>query len=97
LDSVVTANEQTRDPHVSLAFVLTTGFEDVREVELCLFDVKTAKASGDLADVTFIVRGRGVDALTNLNGRPGQIAKLTHELKASGVHIIASHNKLNQG
>jgi hypothetical protein len=49
-----------------------------------------------LADVTLILRGRGVDALTNLNGRPAQIAKLTHELKASGVHIIASHSELKQ-
>jgi hypothetical protein len=92
LDSVVNAG----DPHVGLVFMLTTGFEDLREVELCLSDVKAAKASGDLADVTLIVRGRGVDALTNLNGRPAQIAKLAHELKASGVHIIASDSELKQ-
>jgi intracellular sulfur oxidation DsrE/DsrF family protein len=96
LDSVVNAGEQARDPHVGLVFMLTTGFEDLREVELCLSDVKMAKASGDLADVTLIVRGRGVDALTNSNGRPAQIARLVHELKASGVHIIASDSELAQ-
>jgi hypothetical protein len=96
LDSVVNAGEQARDPHVGLVFLLTTGFEDLREVELCLYDVKVAKASGVLADVTLIVQGRGVDALTNLNGRPAQIAKLAREVKASGVHIIASDAELKQ-
>jgi hypothetical protein len=96
LDSVVNAGEQARDPHVRLVFMLTTGFEDLREVELCLSDVKVAKASGDLADVTLIVRGRGLDALANLNGRPAQIAQLAHDLKASGVHIIASDSELKQ-
>jgi intracellular sulfur oxidation DsrE/DsrF family protein len=95
-ESVVNAGEQARDLHVGLVFMLTTGFEDLREVELCLSDVKVAKASGDLADVTLIVRGRGVDALTNLNGRPAQIARLVHELKASGVHIIASESELKE-
>lgn len=84
------------DPHVGLVFMLTTGFEDLREVELCLSDVKLAKASGYLADVTLIVRGRGVDALTNLNGRPAQIAQLARDLKASGVHIIAYDSELKQ-
>jgi len=96
LNSVVKAGEQARDPRVGLVFMLTTGFEDLREVELCLSDVKAAKDSGNLADVTLIVRGRGVDALTNLNGRPAQIAKLARDLKASGVHIIASDSELKQ-
>lgn len=95
-DSVVNADEQAHDPHVGLVFMLTTGFEDLREVELCLSDVKVAKALGNLADVTLILRGRGVDALANLNGRPAQIAKLIHEVKASGVHIIASDSELKQ-
>ena len=95
-DSVVNAGEQPHDSHVGLVFMLTTGFEDLREVELCLSDVKAAKALGDLADVTLILRGRGVDALANLNGRPEQITKLIHEVKASGVHIIASDSELKQ-
>ena len=61
---MVKAGERARDPHVGLVFVLTTGFEDLREVESCLPDVKAARASGDMADVTLIVLGRGVDALT---------------------------------
>jgi hypothetical protein len=59
----VNTNEQTRDPHFSLVFMFTTGFEDLRAVELCLSDVKVAKHSGALADVTLMVRERGVDAL----------------------------------
>ena len=97
LNSVVNAPEQARNPHVGLVFILTTGFEHLREVELCLSDVKVAKASGDLADVTLIVRGRGVDALSNSTGRPAQITRLVHELKASGVHIIAPDSELEQG
>jgi len=96
LNSVVSAGEQARDPHARIIFMLTTGFEDLREVELCLNDVKAAKASGYLADVTLIVRGRGTDALTNLDGRPPQIAKLVRDVKASGVNIIASDNELKQ-
>jgi hypothetical protein len=96
LNSVVNAPEQARNPHVRLVFMLTTGFEDPREVELCLSDVKVEKASGDLADVTLIVRGRGLDALSNSNGRPAQITKLVHELKASGVHIITPDSELEQ-
>jgi intracellular sulfur oxidation DsrE/DsrF family protein len=46
--------------------------------------------------VILLVRGRGVDALTNMNGRPTQIAQLAKELKASGVHIIASDSELKQ-
>jgi hypothetical protein len=93
-DSVTNAGERTEDAQLRLVFMLTTGFEDLREVELCLSDVKVAKASGDLSDVALILRGRGVDALTNLNGRPAQIAKLIREVKASGVHIIASKGDL---
>jgi hypothetical protein len=96
LNSVVNAPEQARNPHVGLVFILTTGFEHLREVELCLSDVKVAKASRDLADVTLIVRGRGADALSNSNGRPTQITRLVHELKASGVHIIAPDSELEQ-
>jgi intracellular sulfur oxidation DsrE/DsrF family protein len=96
LNSVVNAGETTRDSHIGLVFMLTTGFEDLREAELCLSDVKVAKTMGGLADVTLIVRGRGVDVLSNLNGRPAQIAKLAHELKASGVQIIASDSELKQ-
>ncbi len=96
LDSVVIAGEQARNPHAGLVFMLTTGFEDLREVELCLSDVNAAKTSGNLADVTLIVRGRGVDALSNLKWRPPQITKLAHELKASGVRIVASDSELKE-
>jgi len=95
-DSIVNAGEQAHESHVGLVFMLTTGLEDLREVELCLSDVKVAKALGDLADVTLILRGHGVDALANLNGRPPQVAMLIHEVKASGVHVITSDSELKQ-
>jgi hypothetical protein len=46
-----------------LVFMLTTGFEDLEEVRLCLQDIKAAKASGHIEDVIWLVRGRGVDSL----------------------------------
>jgi hypothetical protein len=96
LESVVNADEQPTNSHGGLVFILTTGFEDIREVEQCLYDVKVAKASGYLANVTLIVRGRGVDALTDSNVRPAQIANFARDAKASGVRIIASKNELDQ-
>jgi hypothetical protein len=96
LNPVVNAGERPPDPQGRLVFLLTTGFEDLREVELCLYDVKVAKSSGYLADVILIVQGRGVDLLTDRNGRPSQIADLAREVLASGVHIIASENALKE-
>ncbi len=96
LESVVNASDHAPDPHGKLVFMLTTGFEDYREVELCLHDVKAAKASGYLADVILIVRGRGVGGLSNVEGRPPQVAELAREVKASGVRIIAGDSELKQ-
>jgi hypothetical protein len=97
LNSVVNADEQQpTNSHAGLVFILTTGFEDIREVEQCLYDVKVAKASGYLGNVTLIVRGHGVDALTDSNVRPLQIANLARDAKVSGVRIIASKNELDQ-
>ena len=45
LNSVVNAGEQERDTHAGPVFILTTEFEDLREVELCLYTVKVAKIS----------------------------------------------------
>ena len=96
LDSVADTDRQRTNSHVGLVFVLTTGFEDVREVEQCLRDVKLAKESGYVSDVTLIVQGRGLDALTNLNASPPQITELAREVKASGVHIIVSDDGIDR-
>jgi hypothetical protein len=88
-----------RNPNGKLVFMLTTGFEDLSEVRLCLEDVKLAKASGYLEDVILLVRGRGVDALGRPEGvltRPAEIVQLAREVKASGVRIIVSTNALKQ-
>jgi hypothetical protein len=82
-----------------LAFMLTTGFEDLSEVRLCLEDVKDAKSSGYLEDVVLLVRGRGVDALGTAEGvltRPAEIIQLAREVKASGVRVIVSTEALQQ-
>ena len=96
LEAVADTGEQASDPHVGLVFVLTTGFEDVDEVEQCLRDVKLAKESGYVSDVTLIVQGRGLDALTNLDASPPQITNLAREVKASGVHIIVSDDEISR-
>ena len=88
-----------RNPNGKLIFMLTTGFEDLSEVRLCLEDIKAAKASGYLEDVIWLVRGRGVDALGRPEGllaRPPVIIQLAREVKASGVRIIASTEALKQ-
>jgi intracellular sulfur oxidation DsrE/DsrF family protein len=86
-------------PNGKLVFMLTTGFEDLWEVRMCLEDVKTAKASGYMEDVIWLVRGRGVEVLGRPEGvltRPSQIVRLAREVKASGVRIIAATDALKQ-
>ena len=90
---------KNRTPNGKLIFMLTTGFEDLSEVRLCLDDIKAAKASGHLEDVIWLVRGRGVDALGRPEGvltRPPVIIQLAREVKASGVRIIVSTEALQQ-
>jgi hypothetical protein len=86
-------------PNGKVVFMLTSGFEDLLEVKLCLEDIKQAKTSGYLEDVIWLVRGRGVDALGRPEGvltRPAEIIQLAREVKASGVRIIVSTDALRQ-
>jgi hypothetical protein len=88
-----------RNPSGKLVFMLTTGFEDLLEVRLCLRDIKAAKTSGYVEDVVWLVRGRGVDALGKPQGvltRPADIVRLAREVKAAGVRIIASTDALKE-
>jgi hypothetical protein len=55
-DSVVNEGEQAHDPHVGLVSMRTTGFEDLRESELRLSELKVVKALGDLPDVTLVLQ-----------------------------------------
>lgn len=91
--------EPVSNANGKLVFMLTTGFNDLSEVRLCLEDVKAAKASGYLEDVIWLVRGRGVDALGTAEGvltRPAEIIQLAREVKASGVRVIVSTEALQQ-
>jgi len=88
-----------RNPSGKLVFMLTTGFEDLLEVRLCLEDIKAAKTSGYVEDVVWLVRGRGVDALGKPQGvltRPADIVRLAREVKAADVRIIASTEALKE-
>jgi uncharacterized protein len=88
------------NPNGKLVFMLTTGFEDLSEVRLCLEDIKVAKASGYVEEVIWLVRGRGVDALGSAAEgaltRPPVIIQLAREVKASGVRVIVSTDALQQ-
>ena len=91
--------KSVHNPNGKLVFMLTTGFEDLSEMRLCLEDIKAAKTSGYLEDVIWLVRGRGVDALGRPEGvltRPPVIIQLAREVKASGVRIIVSTEALQQ-
>ena len=88
-----------RTPSGKLVFMLTTGFEDLVEVRLCLEDIKAAQKSGYFEEVIWLVRGRGVDALGAAEGaltRPSEIVGLAREVKATGVRIIASTDALRE-
>jgi hypothetical protein len=91
--------KSVHNPNGKLVFMLTTGFEDLSEMRLCLEDIRAAKTSGYLEDVIWLVRGRGVDALGRPEGvltRPPVIIQLAREVKASGVRIIVSTEALQQ-
>ena len=91
--------KSVHNPNGKLVFMLTTGFEDLWEVRLCLADIKAAKASGYVEEVIWLVRGRGVDALASAEGaltRPPVIIQLAREVKASGVRVIVSTEALQQ-
>jgi hypothetical protein len=88
-----------RNPSAKLVFMLTTGFDDLVEVKLCLEDVKAVKTSGHVEDVILLVRGRGVQVLGKPGGvliRPPEIVKLVREVKAAGVPIIASADSMRE-
>src|SRR5689334_6619203 len=70
-------------PRGKLVFMLTTGFEDLVEVKLCLEDIKATQKSSYLEDLIWFVRGRGVDALGAAEGvltRPPEIISLAREV-----------------
>jgi hypothetical protein len=74
-----------RAPHGKLAFVLTTGFEDLQTANMMLKQAKIAKQAGYLEDVAVVVVGRGVQLFENSGARPAPTAQLIRDARASGV------------
>ena len=91
--------KSVHNPNGKLVFMLTTGFEDLWEVRLCLADIKAAKASGYVEEVIWLVRAAAWMLLASAEGaltRPPVIIRLAREVKASGVRVIVSTDALKQ-
>ena len=85
-----------RTPHGKLAFVLTTGFEDLQTANMMLKQVKLAKDAGFLEDIAVVVYGRGVQLFDNTGARPQPAAQLIRDAQAAGVHFYVCNNALGQ-
>ncbi len=85
-----------RTPHGKLAFVLTTGFEDLQTANMMLKQVKLAKDAGYLEDIAVVVYGRGVQLFDNIGARPQPAAQLIRDAQAAGVHFYVCNNALGQ-
>ena len=85
-----------RTPHGKLAFVLTTGFEDLQTANMMLKQVKLAKETGYLENIAVVVYGRGVELFDNTGARPQLTAQLIHDAQAAGVPFYICNNALHQ-
>lgn len=85
-----------RAPHGKLAFILTTGFEDLQTANMMLKQVKLAKEAGYLEDVAVVVYGRGVQLFDNTGARPQPTAQLIRDAQAAGVRFYVCNNALHQ-
>lgn len=85
-----------RAPHGKLAFVLTTGYEDLQMANMMLKQVKLAKSAGYLEDVAVVVYGRGVQLFENTGARPQPIAQLIRDAQGAGVRFYVCNNALQQ-
>ncbi|MCL5744735.1 MAG: DsrE family protein [Acidobacteria bacterium] len=85
-----------RKPHGKLAFVLTTGMDDIQTMNMMLQQAKIAKDSGYLEDVAVVVYGRGVMAFHNVGARPPQTAQFIRDAQKSGVRFYVCNNALTK-
>jgi uncharacterized protein len=92
------SSNATHTPHGKLVFMLTTGHEDILEVRLCLENMKTARTSGYLEDVTWVAEGRGIEVFGRVqqSSWPPDLVQMAREIKTSGVHIIVSSSSLKE-
>lgn len=80
-----------------LAFLLTTGLEDIDEIDMCLQYAVAAKKTRQLTDVAILLDGRGVEALAgHMGARPQQTRELADQAKTAGVRLIVSTAGLKQ-
>ncbi len=92
------ATAAAEPPSGKLVFLLTTGIEDIHEMDLCLDYATTAKKSGRLAEVAILADGRGVEAFASRMGaRPTEMGNLARQAQAAGVRMIVSADGLKQG
>lgn len=85
-----------REPHGKLAFVLTTGYEDLQMANMMLKQAKLAKSAGYLEDVAVVVYGRGVQLFENTGARPQPTAQLIRDAQGAGVRFYVCNNALQQ-
>jgi len=85
-----------RTPHGKLAFVLTTGYEDLQMANMMLKQVKLAKEAGYLEDVAVVVYGRGVELFDDTGARPQPTAQLIRAAQAAGVRFYVCNSALHQ-
>ncbi len=89
------AGASSKDSPNKLVFLLTTGLEDVRSLDMVLQYATAAKKSGYLSDVVVLADGRGVELLDgHLSARPEQTATLAKQAKAAGVHLVVAETSL---
>jgi hypothetical protein len=80
-----------------VAFLLTSGLENVQALDTVLQYAIVAKKSGHLAEVVVLADSRGVEILAgNMGARPAQTAALARQAKAAGVRFLVTATGLKQ-
>jgi hypothetical protein len=80
-----------------LVYLLTTGLENVRSLDILLQYAISAKKSGHLSEVAILADSRGVEILAASQSiRPAQTAALAKQAKAVGVRFLVAEAGLKQ-
>lgn len=80
-----------------LVYLLTTGLENVRSLDILLQYAISAKKSGHLSEVAILTDSRGVEILAaSQSTRPAQTAALAKQAKAAGVRFLVAEAGLKQ-
>jgi hypothetical protein len=93
----VPARSAVADSPDKVAFLLTTGLEDVHALDTVLQYAISVKKSGHLSEVAVLADSRGVESLAaNLGARPVQTAALAKQAKAAGVRFLVTATGLER-